>query len=56
VLAVEKEEADHPLDILDVMQERFMVFESRSPTSWAFKLRAYGEKVCNTTTAFGFIA
>lgn len=55
VLAVEKDEVDHPADILDVMQDRFMVFGTRSPMNWAHKLRAYGKKVSDNTTALGFI-
>lgn len=31
VLAVEKDEVDHPTDILDVMQDYFIVFGTRSP-------------------------
>lgn len=37
------------------MQDRFMVFGSSSPVEWALKLRAYGRKVQENTTAFGYI-
>jgi hypothetical protein len=52
---VEKDEVDYPADILDVMQERFMVFGTRSPMNWVFKLRSYGKQVCDSTTALGHI-
>jgi hypothetical protein len=55
VLAVEEDEVDHPSEILDVMQDRFMVYGTRSPMNWALKLRAYGKKIQDTTTALGHI-
>ena len=32
-----------------------MVFGTHSPMNWVHKLWAYGKKVCDTTTALGFI-
>ena len=32
-----------------------MVFGTRSPMNWVFKLRSYGKQVCDTTTALGYI-
>jgi hypothetical protein len=55
VLAVEEDEVDHAADILDVMQDRFMVYGTRSPMNWALKLRAYGKKIQDTTTGLGHI-
>jgi hypothetical protein len=55
VLAVDEDEVDHASEILDVMQDRFMVYGTRSPMNWALKLRAYGKKIQDTTTALGHI-
>jgi hypothetical protein len=55
VLAVELDEVDHVADILDVMQDRFMVYGTRSPMNWAQKLRTYGKKIQDTTTSLGHI-
>jgi hypothetical protein len=55
VLAVELDEVDHAADILDVMQDRFMVYGTRSPMNWAQKLRTYGKKIQDTTTSLGHI-
>ena len=55
VIAVETDEVDHAADILDAMQDRFMVYGTRSPMNWALKLRAYGKKIRDTTTALGHI-
>jgi hypothetical protein len=48
-------EVDFPSELLDKMQDRFMVFGSRSPIEWALKLRRYGRSVRDTTTAHGII-
>lgn len=37
------------------MQDRFMVYGSRSPIEWALKLRAYGRGIQDRMTAQGFI-
>ena len=55
VLAVDEDEVDHASEILDTMQDRFMVYGTRSPMNWALKLRAYGKKIQDTTTALGHI-
>jgi hypothetical protein len=55
VLAVELGGVDHAADILDVMQDRFMVYRTRSPMNWAQKLRTYGQKIQDTTTSLGHI-
>jgi hypothetical protein len=55
VLAVDKDEVDHASEVLDVMQDRFMAYGTRSPMNWALKLRAYGKKIQDTTTALGHI-
>ncbi|KAJ9634939.1 hypothetical protein H2199_008803 [Coniosporium tulheliwenetii] len=48
-------EVDFPAELLDEMQDRFMVYGSRSPMNWAQKLRTYGAKVRDNTTSLGFI-
>jgi hypothetical protein len=55
VLAVERAEVAYLADILDVLQERFMVYRRRSPINWVQKLRTYGKSVQETTTALGYI-
>jgi hypothetical protein len=55
VLAVELDEVDHAADILDMMQDRFMVYGTRSPMNWVQKLRTYGKKIQDTTTSLGHI-
>ncbi|KFY27816.1 hypothetical protein V493_03286 [Pseudogymnoascus sp. VKM F-4281 (FW-2241)] len=55
VLAVKLDEVDHVADILDVMQDRFMVYRTRSPMNWVQKLRTYGKKIQDTTTSLGHI-
>lgn len=37
------------------MQDRFVVYESRSPINWVQKLRAYGSKIRDSTTSLGYI-
>jgi hypothetical protein len=48
-------ECQHPAQALEEMQERFMVYNTRSPMNWIQKLRTYGKKICNTTTGLGHI-
>ena len=55
VLEVESGDEDDPADLLDIMRERFLIHGSRSPFSWALRLRAYGKQVRNTTTSLGHI-
>lgn len=56
VVGVERGEAAHPADLLDEMRERFLVYGTRSPFSWACRLRAYAKKVRDTTTSIGYIS
>lgn len=53
VLAVEEDEVDYPSELLDVMQARFMAFDTRSPMNWVLKIRAYGKKVQDSSTVLG---
>ena len=46
---------DFPADLIDEMQDRFMVYGSRSPMNWILKIRSYGCKVRDNTTALGHI-
>lgn len=55
VVAAEKNEVEHPSDLLDDMQDRFMVYGSRSPINWAQKLRVLGAKLRDSTTSLGHI-
>ncbi|KFY56414.1 hypothetical protein V496_06705 [Pseudogymnoascus sp. VKM F-4515 (FW-2607)] len=41
--------------MLEVMQNQFMVYGSRSPINWAQKLRVYGKKIGDSTTCLGYI-
>lgn len=56
VLAVIEGEVDDPCDMLDDMRDRFLIHGSRSPFSWATRLRMYGRKVRNSTTCLGYIS
>jgi hypothetical protein len=55
VVAAESEETEYPAQALEEMQDRFMVYGSRSPINWAQKLRTYGKKIRDSTTSLGFI-
>ncbi|KAJ9654637.1 hypothetical protein H2201_008965 [Coniosporium apollinis] len=55
VAAADMGEVDYPADLLEEMQDRFMVYGSRSPINWAQKLRTYGSKIRDTTTSLGRI-
>ena len=55
VVGVDEGEADFPSELLDRMQDRFMVYGSRSPIEWAHKLRAYGRGIQDRKTVQGFI-
>lgn len=55
VVGVEKGEATYPAELIDEMRERFLVYSSRSPFSWACRLRAYAKKVRDSTTSLGYI-
>jgi hypothetical protein len=52
---VERDEADYPAQALEEMQNRFMVYGTRSPICWVQKLRAYGKAIQDTTTSLGRI-
>jgi len=49
-------EVTHPADLLDDLRDRFMVHGTRSPFSWACRLRTYGKKVRDSTTCYGYIS
>src|SRR5450432_2096409 len=48
-------ETAYPALMLETMQERFMIYGSRSLINWVQKLRTYGKKIRNTTTSLGCI-
>jgi len=56
LLAVKLDETDAPGKTLEEMQERFICHSSRSPISWALKLRSYGKAIIDSTTALGEIS
>lgn len=56
LLAVKLDEADVPGVALKQMQDRFMCRSSRSPISWALKLRSYGKAIVDSTIALGEIS
>lgn len=56
VLGVEKGEVTYPAELLDEIRKKFLVYSTRSPFSWACRLRAYAKKVRDTTTSLGFIS
>jgi hypothetical protein len=45
VLAVDRGEVPHIADMLNVMQERFMVYGTHSPMNWAQKLRSFRKQI-----------
>jgi Orsellinic acid/F9775 biosynthesis cluster protein D len=55
VVAAEAGETEFPAQALEEMQDRFMVYGSRSLINWAQKLRTYGKKIWDSTTSLGFI-
>jgi hypothetical protein len=55
VVGTTEGEADFPSELLDDMQDRFMVHGSRSPIELALKFRRYGRSIRDTSTAHGFI-
>lgn len=57
--AVESAAGGHvaqPADLLDELRDRFMLHGTRSPFSWACRLRMYGKKVRDSTTCNGYIS
>jgi hypothetical protein len=55
VVAADLGEAEFPGELLDEMQDRFMVSSSRSPMHWALKLRTFGRKIRDQITSLGYI-
>ena len=55
VVAADEGEAEHPADLLDEMRSRFMIDGTRSPFSWASRLRTYGKQVRDSTPCLGYI-
>jgi hypothetical protein len=55
VVAAESGETEYPVQALEEMQDRFMVYGSHSPINWAQKLRTSGKKIRDSTTSLGFI-
>jgi hypothetical protein len=55
VVAAETGETEYPAEMLEVMQDRFIVYGSRSPINWVQKLRVYGKKIRDSTTSLGYI-
>jgi hypothetical protein len=55
VMMAEEGQIKHPLDVLDEMRERFMIYRSRLPFNWVLRLRAYSKKIRNSSTSLGYI-
>lgn len=55
VVAAETGETEYPADMLEVMQDRFMVYGSCSPINWVQKLRVYRKKIRDSTTTLGYM-
>jgi hypothetical protein len=55
VAAADGGETEYPAQMIEAMQDRFMVYGSRSPINWAQKLRVYGKKIRDSTTSLGYI-
>ena len=55
MVAAEDGETEYPAEIIEIMQDCFMVYSSRSPINWAQKLRVYGKKIRDSTTHLGYI-
>lgn len=45
VVAAEDGETEYPAQLIKAMQDRFIVYNSRSPINWVQKLRVYGKKI-----------
>lgn len=55
VAAAEDGETEYPAQMIEVMQDRFMVYGTRSPINWAQKLWVYRKKIRDSTTSLGYI-
>ena len=55
VMMSDNGEIKHPADALDTMRERFLMHGTQAPFNWVLRLRAYGERIQNSTTSLGFI-
>ena len=56
VPAVDRGEVPHIADMLNVMQERFMVYGMHSPVNWTQKLRSFGKQINEINTSLGYIS
>ena len=56
VITTDNDGSVRPADILDEIRVRFMINGTRSPLSWASRLRLYGKKVRDSTTCLGYIS
>lgn len=55
VESVEAGQSCYVSDLLDEMRDRFMVHGTRSPFSWANRMRMYAKKIRDSTTSLGHI-
>ncbi len=55
LLAVEEDEATHPAEALEAMQQRFFYEGTRSPMCWIRKMRVYAKKIQDTTASLGIM-
>jgi hypothetical protein len=55
VAAAESNETEYLAQIIEVIQDRFIVYRSRLPINWAQKLQVYRKKIQDSTTSLGYI-
>jgi len=55
VVAAESVEVKFPAELLDEMQDRFLVLSSRSPMYRALELRTFGRKIWDQITSLGYV-
>jgi hypothetical protein len=56
VIAARDSVVAQPADVLEEMRTRFLIHTTRSPFSWANRMRTYGKKVRDSTTCLGVIS
>jgi hypothetical protein len=55
IIAKEARECEHLVQALKEMQERFIVYNTRSPINWIQKLRTYRKRIINTIIGIRYI-
>lgn len=55
VIMSEDGDIEYPVDMLDEMQESFLMRGTRSPFNWVLRLWAYGKRIRNSTISLVYI-